>query len=85
MDDDECPEPYTLCWSPIDFGIPISSFCTSTCMGDDECPMPTSGTATPVCEELPRYGICLLDCSRGDCPEGMTCVDVLGYVRCARL
>lgn len=85
MEDADCPEPYTLCWPPIDFGMP--NFCTLECGDAGECPAPTSGTATPVCEGPPGTDICVLDCSMGDCPDGMSCVDVFGngdFLRCTR-
>ena len=85
MDDADCPEPYALCWPPIDFGTP--NFCTLECGNAGECPVATSGTATPVCEGPPGTDICVLDCSMGECPDGMTCVDIFGngdFLRCTR-
>lgn len=85
IEDADCPDPYTLCWPPIDFGTP--NFCTLECGDAGDCPLPTSGTATTVCEGPPGTDICVLDCSMGDCPDGMSCVDIFGngaFLRCTR-
>jgi hypothetical protein len=86
MADEDCSDPYTLCWPPMEFGTP--NFCTVECMDAGECPVPTSGTATPACEGPPGMNICALDCSEGECPDGMSCVDVFGngmFMRCTRM
>lgn len=74
MNDEECPDPYELCWPTPEIAMP--NFCTIECRDERECPAPTSGTAVPVCEGPPDIDICVLDCSEGDCPDGMECVDV---------
>lgn len=84
--DEDCSEPYTMCWPPMDFGMP--NFCTLPCAGPDECPVPATGTATPVCEGPPGNNVCILDCTEGECPDGMSCVDVFGngqFMRCTRM
>ena len=83
MGDDECSDPYTLCWPPMDFGAP--NFCTLECEDAKDCPVPTGGDAVPVCEGPPDTNVCVLDCTEGDCPEGMACIDVFGdgnFMRC---
>lgn len=85
MADDECTDPYTLCWPPADFGDP--NFCTLECADAKECPVPSSGAAVPVCEGPPDTNVCVLDCSEGECPDGMDCVDIFGngaFLRCTR-
>jgi len=86
MADEDCSEPYTLCWPPKNFGTP--NFCTLECTDAGECPVPTSGEATPVCEGPPDTNICVLDCTEGECPDGMNCVDIFGdgeFMRCTRM
>jgi hypothetical protein len=83
--DDECEDPYSLCWPPEQFGTP--NFCTLPCESAKECPVPTTGEAVPVCEGPPDQDICVLDCTDGECPDGMTCVDVFNdgnFLRCTR-
>ena len=85
MEDDDCTDPYTVCWPPMDFGTP--NYCTLECESEDDCPVPDSGTATTVCEGPPGTDICALDCTEGECPDGMTCVDLFGngaFMRCSR-
>lgn len=83
MADDECTDPYSLCWPPQRFGDP--AFCTLPCGNADECPVAPTGGAVPVCEGPPDQNICVLDCTDADCPDGMTCIDVFGngdFMRC---
>lgn len=83
MADDECTDPYSLCWPPQRFGDP--AFCTLPCGNADECPLAPTGGAVPVCEGPPDQNICVLDCTDADCPDGMTCIDVFGngdFMRC---
>jgi hypothetical protein len=83
MSDDDCSDPYTLCWPPEKFGEP--TFCTLECEAADECPVPSTGEAVPVCEGPPGTNICALDCTEGECPDGMECVDIFGngaFMRC---
>ncbi|MEM7154150.1 MAG: hypothetical protein AAF799_14980 [Myxococcota bacterium] len=68
----DCPEPYDVCFEPG--GGDLGDWCTFECEGNDECPDPSSGTATPLCAGPPGQDICLLDCSKGDCPDGMICI-----------
>ena len=86
MEAEECSEPYELCWPPPEFDTP--NFCTIACEEPRECPEATSGTAVPVCEGPPDAAtVCVLDCSRGECPDGMDCTDILGdgaLLRCTR-
>lgn len=86
MVDEDCSDPYNLCWPPPEFGTP--NFCTLECVDAGDCPEASSGGATPVCEGPPGTDICVLDCSMGDCPDGMDCVDIFGngaFLRCVRL
>jgi hypothetical protein len=81
MADDECSDPYTLCWPSDDFGMP--NYCTLECESADDCPVPSSGEAVPVCEGPPDIDICALDCTDGECPDGMTCVEIfMDFERC---
>lgn len=85
MVDEDCSDPYTLCWPPPEVGTP--NFCTTECTDPGDCPEPTSGDATPVCEGPPGTDICVLDCSMGDCPDDMECTDIFGdgaFLRCTR-
>lgn len=66
-----CPEPYTFCVSPGDFG----NWCSFECMDATECPEPDTGSAEVICGGPPMQPTrCELDCSNGDCPDGMDCV-----------
>jgi hypothetical protein len=83
MEDARCLEPFELCWPPFAFGVP--NYCTLECVDAGDCPAPTSGAAAPVCEGPPGTDICALDCGRGECPDGMDCIDVFGngsFLRC---
>lgn len=82
MSDDDCEDPYTLCWPAMEFGTPV--FCTVECETADTCPVPSTGTATPICEGPPDTNICVLDCTDAECPDGMTCVEVFNLMRCTR-
>ncbi len=78
--DEDCSDPYTTCWPP---GF-MSNFCTLECQdAETDCPVPTSGTAVPVCEGPPGTDICTLDCSEGECPDGMDCIEVFNLMRCS--
>ena len=68
----DCPKPYDICFEPGDGEL--GDWCTFECEGAEDCPAPSSGTATPLCAGPPGQDICLLDCSEGDCPDGMDCV-----------
>ena len=53
--------------------------------GNVPCTEATSGEAVPVCEGPPGTNVCILDCSEGECPTGMECIDVFGngmFLRC---
>lgn len=51
--------------------------CGPRCMVDgDPCPMPATGTAPAVCRDAPPF--CILDCTQGECPDGMECL-VIDY------
>lgn len=82
MSDDDCSDPYTLCWPPEKFGMPV--YCTLECESADDCPVPSTGEAVPVCEGPPGTDICSLDCTGGvACPDGMTCVEIfMDFERC---
>ena len=83
MMDDDCSEPYTVCWPTEMFGVP--NFCTLECGNEKDCPAPTSGEAVPICEGPPDILICVLDCTDGACPTGMDCTDIFGdgeFMRC---
>lgn len=83
--DDECSDPYTLCWPPENVATP--NFCTLECEDADDCPIPSTGTATPVCEGPPGTDVCVLNCADAECPDGMTCVDIFNngaFLRCTR-
>jgi hypothetical protein len=80
--DEDCSDPYTLCWPPMEFGTP--NYCTVECEdAEADCPVPTSGTAVPVCEGPPGTDICSLDCTDGDCPDGMDCIEIFMLMRCS--
>ncbi len=80
--DEDCSDPYTMCWPPENFGMP--NFCTLECEdAETDCPVPTSGTAVPVCEGPPDTNICVLDCTDGECPDGMECIEVFMLMRCS--
>lgn len=75
--DPPCPEPYDLCIAPGGGGggVPVGNWCSLGCMDAGDCPAPTSGTAEPACGGPPGQDtVCQLDCSDGDCPDGMECV-----------
>lgn len=75
--DPPCPEPYDLCIAPGGGGggVPMGNWCSLGCMDAGDCPAPTSGTAEPACGGPPGQDtVCQLDCSDGDCPDGMECV-----------
>lgn len=67
---------------------PSFAFCAQQDCGVDNCacPLPAAGaTATPTCAALEGdggNGSCILDCSDGDCPEGMACRSVGDYSAC---
>ncbi len=77
--DPPCPEPYERCAQVGGGGAGggLGSWCTLGCMDASECPDPSSGTAVPACGGPPGQDpFCQLDCSRGECPDGMECVGV---------
>lgn len=82
MSDEDCSDPYTLCWPPEEFGMPV--YCTLECESEKDCPVPSTGEAVPVCEGPPGTDICSLDCTGGvACPDGMTCVEIfMDFERC---
>lgn len=87
--DPVCPEPYEQC---VELGGgpgggAEGSWCTNPCEDVAECPVPETGTAEVVCAGPPMQETrCELDCSMGECPDGMGCVGLgpMGQVmRCA--
>lgn len=50
---------------------PIADVCAPICNVVDTCPASPGGDAELVCV----FGVCALDCSEGDCPQGMTCME----------
>lgn len=76
--DPPCPEPYDQCVQlGGGGGGSQGNWCSIACMDDTECPAPDSGAAVPVCGGPPMQDTrCQLDCSMGDCPDGMSCVGV---------
>lgn len=76
--DPVCPEPYEQCveigGGPGGGGA-SGTWCTIPCQDVAECPAPDSGTAEVVCGGPPMQPTrCELDCSMGECPDGMDCV-----------
>jgi hypothetical protein len=73
--DPPCPEPYDQCIAPG--GGDLGNWCSIACNDATECPVPDSGTAVVVCGGPPMQPTrCLLDCSMGECPDGMSCIGV---------
>jgi hypothetical protein len=75
LDDTECTYPQATCMYDS-WALPV---CNPACSGPlaiDECPPPTSGEAVPACRDIAggEWG-CVLDCTDGECPEGMVCSD----------
>jgi hypothetical protein len=89
--DPVCPEPYEQCvelgGGPGGGGNAEGMWCTIPCEDAAECPVPDSGTAEVICGGPPMQPTrCELDCSMGECPDGMDCVGLgpMGQVmRCA--
>ncbi|MBN1655574.1 MAG: hypothetical protein JXA30_17535 [Deltaproteobacteria bacterium] len=48
------------------------SFCSISCEQTEQCPEPAEGTAVKRCST--ENNMCRINCSEGDCPEGMECV-----------
>lgn len=73
--DNECLDAFECTTVPPDFPDAGANWCTQACdPKGDPCPDAASGTATPVCAFFGGSPQCALDCSDGDCPDGMECI-----------
>lgn len=56
-------------------------YCTIQCFEPEDCPDGPSGTAEPFCSMVSGFS-CALECTNGDCPQGMDCVGFMNNNFC---